>query len=153
MRLSLLRAPGWPDPQADRGEHRFTYALLPHSGDLRDGGVVDAGYELNVPLRPVPTAPSGGQRARRESLLRVDQPGVVVDAVKKAEDTDDMVVRLYEAWGQRGPVRLTCAAPVAEARRADLLERPQEIVDLDDDGSIPLRLRPFEVVTLLLELA
>ncbi len=151
MRLSLLRAPGWPDPQADRGAHRFTYSLLPHVGDLGQGGVVEAGYELNVPLRAVPTASHGGQQPRRASFLQVDRPGVVVDAVKQAEDTDALVVRLYEAWGQRGPVRLTCAAPVAEAHRADLLERAQERLDLAEDGSIPLRLRPFELVTLLLE--
>jgi alpha-mannosidase len=153
MRLSLLRAPGWPDPQADRGAHHFTYALLPHRGDLRDGGVVEAGYELNVPLRPVPTAPSAGEGGRRASFLRVDRPGVVIDAVKKAEDTDALVVRLYEAWGQRGPARLTCAPPVRAARRTDLLEREQEVLEPDDDGSILLRLRPFEIVTLLLELA
>ncbi len=153
MRLSLLRAPGWPDPQADRGAHRFTYALLPHPGDLRAGGVVEAGYELNVPLRALPTTSHGGQQARQASFLRVDRPGVVIDAVKKAEDSDAMVVRLYEAWGQRGPVRLTCAAPVAEARRADLLERERERLEPDDDGSIPLRLRPFEIATLLLDLA
>jgi alpha-mannosidase len=153
MRLSLLRAPGWPDPQADRGMQRFTYALLPHPGGLRDGRVVEAGHELNVPLRAVPTASHTGHQPRRASFLRVDRPGVVIDAVKKAEDTDALVVRLYEAWGQRGPVRLTCAAPVAAVKRADLLERAQDGVETDRDGSIPLRLRPFEIVTLLLELA
>jgi alpha-mannosidase len=153
MRLSLLRAPGWPDPLADRGTHRFTYALLPHRGDLRDGGVVESGYELNVPLRAVRTPSQAAERARRASFLRVDRPGVVIDAVKKAEDTNTMVVRLYEAWGQRGPARLTCAAPVAEARRADLLERPGERLEAGADGSVPLTLRPFEIVTLLLKLS
>jgi alpha-mannosidase len=152
MRLSLLRSTGWPDPEADRGTHRFTYALLPHPGDLGQGGVVETGQELNVPLRPVRTASHAGERARRAAFLRVDRPGVVIDAVKKADDADALVVRLYEAWGQRGPARLTCAAPVAEARRADLLEREQERLELAEDGSIPLRLRPFEIVTLLLRL-
>jgi alpha-mannosidase len=152
MRLSLLRAPGWPDPLADRGTHHFTYALLPHNGDLRDGGVVESGYELNVPLRAVRTPSHAGERARRASFLRVDRPGVVIDAVKKAEDTDAIVVRLYEAWGRRGPARLTCAAPVAEARRTDLLEHEQVRLEPDDDGSIPLHLRPFEIFTVLLRL-
>jgi alpha-mannosidase len=150
MRLSLLRAPGWPDPRADRGTHEFTYALLPHPGDLRQGGVVEAGYELNAPLRAVLTTAREGQAARRSSFLRVDRPGVVVDAVKKAEDGDNMVVRLYEALGQRGPVRLTCARPVADVRRANLLERPESKVELAADGSIPLSVHPFEIVTLLL---
>jgi hypothetical protein len=57
IRLSLLRAPTWPDPVADRGHHRFTYRLLPHAGDLRAAGVVDAGYDLNVPCKPSPPLP------------------------------------------------------------------------------------------------
>jgi alpha-mannosidase len=153
MRLSLLRAPGWPDPLADRGTHQFTYALLPHGGDLCQGRVVEAAHELNVALRPLPTTPGAGPGARRASFLRVDRPGVIVDAVKKAEDADDLLVRLYEAQGQRGPVRLTSARAVARAHRADLLERPGEPVEIADDGSIPLTVRPFEIVTLLLELA
>jgi alpha-mannosidase len=153
MRLSLLRAPGWPDPQADRGTHNFTYALLPHEGDLREGRVVEAGQELNVALRVAPTTSHAGAGARRTSFLRVDRQGVVIDAVKKAEDTDTLVVRLYDAWGQRGPVRLTCAAPIAKAHRADLLERPGEQLEPTADGSIPLTIRPFEIATLLLELA
>ena len=60
IRLSLLRAPTWPDPVADRGHHHFTYRLLPHAGDLRDAGVIDAGYDLNVPLRTVATPPHAG---------------------------------------------------------------------------------------------
>jgi alpha-mannosidase len=76
---------------------------------------------------------------------------VVIDAVKKAEDTDALVVRLYDAWGQRGPVRLTCTAPVGQAHRADLLERRGEQLELAADGSVPFTVRPFEIVTLLLE--
>ncbi len=65
IRLSLLRATTWPDPVADRGHHRFTYRLLPHRGDLRDAGVVDAGYDLNVPIRAVPTLPHPGSAQRQ----------------------------------------------------------------------------------------
>ena len=59
MRLSLLRSPVSPDPVADKGRHEFTYALLPHSGDLREGRVIEEAYSLNVPLlaREGKTAP------------------------------------------------------------------------------------------------
>ena len=50
MRLSLLRAPGWPDPEADRGRHRFAYALLPHIGDLREAGVIADAEAFNLPI-------------------------------------------------------------------------------------------------------
>ena len=113
IRLSLLRAPTWPDPVADRGHHRFTYRLLPHAGDLRDAGVIDAGYDLNVPLRAIvasprsgsPTSEAAGTRNDGRSMLSVDAPNVVVEVVKRSDDDPDvLVVRMYDAWGRRGPV-------------------------------------------------
>ena len=111
IRLSLLRSPTWPDPVADRGTHRFVYRLFPHAGDLREAGVIEGGYDLNVPLIAHPTTPVPEGRRHRLSLLSVDAPHVVIDTVKTAEDgSDALVVRLYEAWGRRGPA--TVQAPV-----------------------------------------
>ena len=69
MRLSLLRAPTHPDPTADRGGHQFTYALMPHPGDLREAGVIAAAEDLNAPLRIVKGDASD---AKRRSLVDVD---------------------------------------------------------------------------------
>ena len=93
VRLSLLRAPLFPDPHADQGRHRFAVALRV-GATSRDA--VAEGYRLNLPLRRVrgarPIAP----------LLAVSDPAVVVEAVKLAEDgSGDVVVRLYEALGSR----------------------------------------------------
>ncbi len=74
IRLSLLRSSTWPDPVADRGHHHFTYRLLPHRGDLREAGVVDAGYDLNVPLRAVTTTPTAGLAARAPRWSRSTPP-------------------------------------------------------------------------------
>jgi alpha-mannosidase len=150
IRLSLLRAPTWPDPVADRGRHAFTYRLLPHAGDLRDAGVVDAGYDLNVPVRAVTTGVHGGARPAAGSFVTVDAPHVVVEVVKRADDEPDaLVVRLYEAWGRRGRVVVDAGGSVARATSTDLLERDQE--DLPVDGSrVRLDVGPFEIVTLKL---
>ena len=153
IRLSLLRAPTWPDPVADRGHHTFTYRLLPHAGDLRDVGVIDAGYDLNVALRAVRTGVHDGGRPATGSLVTVDAPNVVVEAVKRADDDPDaLVVRLYDAWGRRGPVVVDAARPLARATTTDLLER--EVEDVPVDGSrVRLDVAPFEIVTLALRLA
>jgi alpha-mannosidase len=151
VRLSLLRAPNWPDPEADRGEHRFRYQLLPHAGDLRPAGVVDAGYDLNVPLRAVPAVPRSGPWEPARSLLSVDAPNVVLEVAKRAYDRpDSLVVRLYEAWGSRGPVTLTAPWPVARATRTDLLERDLEPV-ASDGPAVSFELAPFEIITLRLD--
>lgn len=143
MRLSLLRAPGYPDPKADRGHHHFAYALMPHPGDLRgDGRVVEEAEAFNLPIRVVT-----GDRPR-DQVLHVDRPGVSIEAVKWADRGEGVVVRLCEVWGSRGAARLTLNVPFAEVSRVDLLERPLEPV-AHDGSSVDLRLRPFELVTLL----
>jgi alpha-mannosidase len=151
MRLSLLRATTWPDPTADRGHHRFTYALLPHTGDLRAGRVVEAARELNLPLEAVPATPSPGARPAAASLVRVDRAGVLVEAVKRADRSPGVIVRLAEVWGRRTAARLELGRPVARAVRTDLLERDQAPLPVTD-GDVALELRPFELVTVRVEL-
>jgi alpha-mannosidase len=146
MRLSLLRAPAWPDPETDQGAHRFSYALFPHAGDLRDAGLIAEAEAFNLPLVAVP-ASSG--RTASASIVRADRPNVTIEAVKKADREDAVVVRLTEAFGARGRVRLTTAFPLASAMRVDLLERDREPLAFDG-RAIDLDLRPFELVTLKL---
>jgi alpha-mannosidase len=141
MRLSLLRGPGFPDPAADQGAHRFSYALLPHPDDFQRGGQVVAEAEFfNLPLTIV-----GGRNNGR--VVTVHRPGVSIEAVKWADNSNDIVVRLCEVWGSRAPVRVTLHLPFSSAITTDLLER--ELTPLKQDGSsVTLQLRPFELVTL-----
>jgi len=142
MRLSLLRAPTHPDPSADRGSHRFTYALMPHPGDFRDAGVIAAAEDLNNPLRVIRGA---GER----SLIEVDTPQVVVEAIKRAEDSDAVIIRLYEAWGGRCRARVRTSLPGTRAFLCDLLERNRDEIQVRD-GQLELDLTPFKILTLKL---
>ncbi|HEX4086136.1 MAG TPA: alpha-mannosidase [Chthoniobacteraceae bacterium] len=146
MRLSLLRAPNAPDRTADRGHHEFTYALLPHGGDFRKAGVIEQSYALNMPLHVIPAEPHAGDLPERRSYFEVDRPGVLIEAVKHAEQEESVIVRLYEANGSRGMVTLTTALPVKHAFRADLLERTDAPVACKE-GQIQFAVRPFEIVT------
>jgi len=134
MRLSLLRAPTHPDPDADQGRHIFTYALLPHPGDWREAGVVDAAEELNMVLG-VP-----------RSLVTVDTQQVRIEAIKRAEDSNAVIVRLYEAWGRPCRARIETALPHSRVTLCDLLERERAETSLD-----AVDFRPFQIVTLKLE--
>ena len=147
MRLSLLRAPTHPDPTADRGEHLFTYALMPHPGDFREAGVIAAAEDLNAPLQILDgNLAAGGRR----SLVEVDTPQVVVEAIKRAEDSVATVVRLYEAWGRPCTAQVRTTLPASRAFLCDLLERKREEVAVND-GVIALWLAPFKILTLKLE--
>ncbi len=145
VRLSLLRAPMFPDPDADRGEHVLRASLLVGAGI---GEAVREGYRMNLPARAV----TGG--AAPEPLVAVEGEGVVVEAVKLAEDrSGDVVVRLYEALGGRARARLSTAFEVAGVLETDLLERPvatpRALVDADPTGDgVAVALRPFQIATL-----
>ena len=141
--VSLLRAARFPDPDADQGRHRVTVSILPHGPGLDD--VLREAEHLNVPVRFVPGAIDAALR-----LVAVDAPNVQLSAVKRADDgSGDLVVRLYEAVGDRTPVSLTLPAPVRAAWRCDALEDRLETIDVAD-GFVALTLRPFELVTLRL---
>ena len=143
VRLSLLRAPQSPDPRADLGVHRMRYALVPGAG-IADA--VREGYRVNLPLRVL-----RGSGEPVEPLVAVDGDGVLVEAVKLADDgSGDVVVRLYEALGRRCAVRVRATFEHSGACAVDLLERPlptDGVVDDGPDGGVSLALRPFQVVT------
>jgi len=146
IRLSLLRAPTWPDPVADRGRHSFTYRLLPHTGDLREAGVISAAYDLNVPVRVAAATSHPGALGEAHGFLSVSPPNAVLETVKRADD-GDLVVRLYESWGRRGRVAVRMPWPVGRATVTDLLERP--IAPAESSGDrVEVDLTPFQVVTL-----
>ena len=152
LRLSLLRAATYPDPHADQGVHDFTYALLPHLGDWRQGGVIPAGYDLNAPALPLAVAAQpAGTLPAAYSQFRIDAPNVVLETVKKAEDGSGLILRLYESWGTR--TRAALALPDdAAAVRCTPMEQPlpgEEAVQ----HSLPLTLHPFEICTIHVQFA
>ncbi|SMB81123.1 glycoside hydrolase family 38 C-terminal domain-containing protein [Deinococcus hopiensis] len=143
--LSLVRGPMWPDALADEGEQRFTYALYPHTGNARTGRVAQAALALNSPLMLLP-----GRLA--PPTLRVQGEGVMLSALKHAEDGVGLVLRLYEPYGAHAEFTLACAQ-LQDAWRVNLLEDPIGEVPLETSGQgsqLRLTLRPFEIASLRL---
>jgi alpha-mannosidase len=145
--LNLLRSPKEPDPEADIGDHFFTYALLPHSGDLYRSGVIREGYELNIPMRVFEATPHPGRLPMAGSALKLSKGNVIVEALKMAEDEDALVIRIYEAYGQRTELSIEFPFSPKRVFVADLLEREKEEIKVCD-RTIYLDLRPFEIQTL-----
>jgi alpha-mannosidase len=143
VRLSLIRAPRFPDPRTDQGRHVVNYALVVGAGI---GDAVREGYRINLPEREV----TGGIHAV-EPIVAVDNDAVVVEAVKLADDrSGDVVVRLYESSGGRSRATLTAGFAVSAVEEADLLERRLARRDLDGNA-VSLELRPFQILTLRLK--
>ncbi|MEU6949358.1 glycoside hydrolase family 38 C-terminal domain-containing protein [Streptomyces sp. NPDC046316] len=144
VRMSLLRAPRFPDPHTDQGVHRFRHALVPGASV---GDAVREGYRINLPERRVPGD------AAVVPLVTLDDDAVVVSAVKLADDRGgDVVVRVYESRGGRARARLSTDFVWEGVTVCDLLERPLADVPPGtaraEDGAVELALRPFELVTL-----
>jgi alpha-mannosidase len=136
---------------ADMGEHRFTYSLLPHTGDFREETVRRA-YELNVPMLAAVSTPSGGSLPATHGALACDADHVVVEAVKKAEDSDSLIVRVYEWSNRRGPVTLTFDRPITKAEEVDLLERPVGGECKVGCTSLGFAIAPYEIRTFAVRL-
>lgn len=144
MQLTLLKAANAPDPKADRGTHHFTYSLLPHAGDLRAGKVIEEAYALNCPMIVVPLESQNGELAQEHSFFSVDRPGVVIEAVKKAEKSDAAIVRIYEAANTRGAVSVKTSLSFSKAEEVDLMERNASALP-QEQGSVNLRVTPFQI--------
>ena len=142
-RLSLIKSGRHPDPRGDEGRHRFAYAMLPHQGGFSVESVVRPAYEFNI----APTVIQG-RNAVSISLLNVDAPNVIVEAVKWAEDSEAFVVRLYEAGRTGAWTNLKSGVPVASVVETNLLEEDEQAVELSENG-VRLYFRPFEIKTLL----
>jgi alpha-mannosidase len=144
LRISLLRSPTSPDPEADQGAHELAYAVVPHPGGWREAGIVAEGALFNAPLRWSACV----SETQSRSLASVDDPNVVLDTIKPAEDSDAVVLRLYEAHGARGTARVELGFDFSSAVLANALEEEREPLEVDG-AEIVLPYRPHQVATVL----
>ena len=155
IRLTLLRGPMYPDPEADRGEHTFTYSLYAHEGDWGSAQVVQRAAELNSPLLVRPVGATGGQGAEapvfRTGLLSVAPANVILEVLKTAESEDAIVLRAYESCGNLSPATLTLGFEPKRIVECDLLERPGKDVAMHG-CDIETEFQPFEIKSFLIYL-
>jgi alpha-mannosidase len=151
IRLTLLRSPTMPDPMADFGEQHFTYSLYPHLGGW-DEKVQAEAYALNDPIISYQSSVNNGKLITRHlSLVTCSAPNVVIETVKRAEDGDGIIVRLYESQRKRGQVSVRFASAVKAAWATNLLEENESAPSVEND-SIHLNLKPYQIVTLRVKL-
>jgi alpha-mannosidase len=148
LRLTLIKSAVEPDPQADQGIHCFTYSLLPHSGDWREGKTHRQAHQLNFELNAelVAAQPNGKLPAETQfAALNVDH--VMVETVKQSESGESWVIRVYEYHNrQNDTVDLTFPFPIADASECDLMEesiRPTRF----EGRRLTFGIRPYEIKT------
>lgn len=154
--LHLLRSSSYPDPVADRAEHQFTYSLYPHQGNHVQAEIYRRGNELNIPLRLSSlSAPSMDveeeQLPYTKAFLQPDHPHIMVESIKKAEDSNDIIVRLYETSGTQVKTKLSIGWDVEEVWEVDLMENNISSLELQDQADIVVSFTPFEIISLRLK--
>ncbi len=147
MRLTLIKSGIFPNPDADKEIHEFTYAILPHKGDFRTGKVIEEAYTLNCPLYAEKIDKQEGTLPKRFSILSADSENVIIETIKKAEDNNDVIVRAYEAYGQRSNTKMKVNIKgITSIWECDLLENKMEQYNVID-GDCSFVMKPYEIKT------
>ncbi|MEM7798973.1 MAG: glycoside hydrolase family 38 C-terminal domain-containing protein, partial [Chloroflexota bacterium] len=151
LRISLIRSPVRPDANSDIGQHEFTYALYPHAGGWRAGGVDRAAYGLNVPPILSELSDQSGTPfiPMRQSLIKTDSPSVIVEVLKQAErgERKDLILRTFDSHGSRRAVSIEVGLPPSELVETDLLEEQPEPVQTRSSHAFVSRYDPYEIKT------
>jgi alpha-mannosidase len=148
LRITLLRSPTWPDAEADRGHQHFVYSLYPHAGSWKQAQTVRRGYELNDPLKATQVFAHTGTLPAEHSWAAIENPNVTLTAIKKAEDSDALVFRMYEWAGTASQVKLHIPPGATYAIETNMMEKPEgEHLSLTGD-IVTVPIKPYEILTL-----
>lgn len=136
-------------PYTDQGEHHIEMGLLAHAGGWREARLWEAGYEFNSPLEAVRAGSHGGVLGKEAGLVSLESDSAYIGWVKGAEDGDGLVIRVIEAAGRGGTVRLLPGAGLkfGRAMETDLLEMNLQPIQSSSRG-ITIELGPYQVRTI-----
>ena len=148
LRISLLRSPTSPDPDADRGHQHFTYALYPHGGDWKQALTVRHGYEYNYRLQAMQVQAHSGSLPAQFAYVTVKPENVVLTALKKAEDSNALIFRVYEWAGKSGDVEIHVPKGATGATVTNLMEKPEGSALKLDGDTVTATIHPYEILTL-----
>ena len=150
LRLSLLRSPTSPDPEADQGHQHFAYSLYPHAGTWKQALTVRQGYDFNYRLSAMQVLPHGGKLPTSFSFVKLEPDNVVLTAMKKTEDGDGLLLRFYEWAGKGGDVTLTLPPGIVSATLANLMEKPEgSPLTVADGRKVTVPVTPFQIQTVI----
>jgi alpha-mannosidase len=151
LRLSLLRSPVYPDPDADRGHQSFTFSLYPHDGSWQQALTVRRGYEFNYTLTAMQVEQHAGSLGSAKSFVQVDDDQVVLTAMKKAEDANGLILRLYDWSGKPSTARIVLPGEPVAASEVNLMEKPTGVKFVIDNNAALVPMMPYAIETIRVE--
>ena len=151
MRLTLLKSGTHPWTETDQEEHFFTYSIYPHRGTWKEAHTVQKAYELNQPLYTKVCEKHEGILEDALGLVKVNKDNIMIEVIKKAEDTDHLIIRMYEFFNSRTKATLEFSMEIEEAFECNLMERNLEEAKFEGE-KIEFTINPFEIKTFKVKL-
>ena len=151
IRPTLFRCATNPNHIQDREHHSFSFSIYPHTKRVNDSDVVKEGYNVNFPLYAIPQKAQEGTLAPEYSLVFCDKENVVIETVKVAEDSDNIIVRAFETWNSKTPVTLTFCDAIESATECNLMEEEDEAAAFENN-TLKATFKPFEIKTFKVKL-
>jgi alpha-mannosidase len=149
LRLSVLRSPTYPDPNADQGHQHFRYELYPHAGGWKKALTVEHGYNFNYPLQAEQVEAHTGPLPATYSYASIeDAPNVVLTAMKKAEDSNALILHMYEYAGKETQLKVKLPKGATEAMETNLMEKKDGPALPLSDGVVSVTIHPYEILAL-----
>lgn len=146
MRLSLIKCGTYPDAMADNGYHHAKYSIMPHAGSWQEAGVVNEAYAFNCPLVAA-KAGGNGRIAAEYSLISTDCLNVIVTVVKEACDSEDIIIRAYEAIGKRTKVLFSLGFGASEISEVNMMETEKMGKLRIEENAFKTTFYPYEIKT------
>ncbi len=144
--VSMLKSGIYPNPEADKEFHDFTFSIYPHNGSWKSAKTVAQAYQINNPLIAVNKNNEGGKLPTEHSLVKSSSDNIIIEVVKKAEDSNSIIIRLYECHNRRTIANVSFVKAISNAIECDMLE--QEISSVDfNDNNISFEIKPYEIKT------
>ncbi|MEO6966254.1 MAG: glycoside hydrolase family 38 C-terminal domain-containing protein, partial [Acidobacteriaceae bacterium] len=147
MQLSLLRSPKSPDPNADMGEQHIRYSLYPHAGTWRQADTVRHAYAFNIPLRSMQVNAHTGELPATHSFFSITPANLVLSAMKKSEDGNNLILRFYDWAGTKTTAEITVPDGATSATATNLMEKPEGEALPVSGGHITIPVGPYSINT------
>ena len=148
LRMSMLRSPVRPDPEADKHPHSIPYALYPHAGDWTAADSALRGREYNTPVIVLQADAHSGPMGRAKSLFSVNQDNVVIVTMKKADDGEGYIIRLVETEGRDGEATINLPAAPRKVEETNLVERKLNDITAPAGPRITVPVGHYEIKSL-----
>lgn len=144
MGLTLIKSGVYPNENADIGYHEFTYAIYPHAERWQDARTIEMAYDLNIPLHT--SIVEGADIRTESSMIAIAEDHCFFETIKRAEDGDGYILRIYENKNKRSKIHIAVNLPVSEVIECDLMERPLAKVSFEN-GVLEDSIKPYEIKT------